>query len=663
MPHKQSRQSKPHHRPHRRSYQPLPSKSPHRRRGRSQSKPSRRARSSSVRLHSRAVTPARFHSRSRSRPRRAVRTRDIPFYVPPTGQHAHDIPNIIADALRKQDEEHNEALTATNLGYRPLTPPPDSNVQGAAMAPAPAPVPGLKRRPSSSPAAAHARRPRRRRPRPRTQSVISDGDSPIPPPRPQPAPFYPPRPVSPPYSFFGIIRAKAEKEKRDKEVKKKREKREQRRKKQGTPETIQNQDGDEKINSPKRAKGAGAKESSKPPSQRASSAPPLYQEPVQGLSQDELSSGSQHGYHPNSKHGRLRHKKHHRRLGEQHHRRKKKRSKYGMRDFFASLRRKLGNLLRLTLPAASSAAQSAPPRVDISNPTPARDFSGTQQHISESKFGTGRTSYQNRGRRRGGLEQPLPYFMHGGRSPAESWHSKLSRPRSRRRFTATVESAPGSGAPSPHIQTEEFPSVAQTVAGVETQRLSYHTGSAISIIARRFMGPFLSEPSDPSTIGNDLGQKRLSWRSHKLLTAGSRPATPPSSRNPSPGGRGRSRSRGQRVSIPGAYRSFSSSSMGLRSLYPDRRSRSASPPRVSSPVSSPVSPSPISPTPVSPPVPVPSSPDYGLADLFATPPSAGSPVSATPVRISSPDYSLPRLFASTPVSTGSNFGLWRLFGD
>ncbi|KAF2972994.1 hypothetical protein GQX73_g662 [Xylaria multiplex] len=356
MSHKQSRQSKPHHRPHRRSYQPLPSKSPHRRRGRSQSKPSRRARSSSVRLHSRAVTPARFHSRSRSRPRRAVRARDIPFYVPPIGQHAHDIPNIIADALRKQDEEHNEALTATNLGYRPLTPPPDTNVQGAAMAPAPAPVPGLKRRPSSSPAAAHARRPRRRRPRPRTQSVISDGDSPIPPPRPQPAP------------------TKGEKEKRDKEVKKKREKREVRRKKQETPETIQNQDGDEKINSPKRAKGTGAKESSKPPSQRASWVPPLYQDPVQeGLPQDELSSGSQRGYHPPSKHGRQRHKKHHRRLGEQHHRRKKKRSKYGMRDFFASLRRKLGNLLRLTLPA-SSAAQSAPPRVDISNPMPARDL-------------------------------------------------------------------------------------------------------------------------------------------------------------------------------------------------------------------------------------------------------------------------------------------------
>ncbi|TGJ85674.1 hypothetical protein E0Z10_g3118 [Xylaria hypoxylon] len=363
MSHKQSRQSKPRHRLHRHSYQPLPSKSPHRRRGRSESKPERRARSSSGRPHSRNIPPSRFQSRSRSRPRRAVHPRDIPFYIPSTGQHAHSIPNIIADALRKQDQDHSEALATANLGYRPLTPPPDSNLPGGAMAPSP----GLKRRPSSSPVAANARRPRRRRPRPRTQSVTLEREEPIPPPRPQPAPFYPPRPVSPPYSFFGIIRAKAEKEKREKEAKKKREKREQRRKKQEVEGTTQNQGGEEKINSPSRTKGPGIKDPAKPPSQRASSAPPLSRESVQEEQyQDQLSTGSQRGYHPHLKHGRPRHKKHHRRLGEQHHR------------------------------PASAPVQPAPPRADIGNSTPARDPPGSPHYISESKVGTGRQSHQSR---------------------------------------------------------------------------------------------------------------------------------------------------------------------------------------------------------------------------------------------------------------------------
>ncbi|KAI0909277.1 hypothetical protein F4823DRAFT_445616 [Ustulina deusta] len=657
MSHKQSRQGKPHHHPHRPSHQSRPAVSPHSRQGRSRSRPARRARSSSVRLHSRTVPPPRLRSHSRSRPRRPVNTRDIPFYIPSSGQHGQTIPTIIADALRKQGEERNEALTATNLGYRPPTPPPDSNAQEGAMPSAP-PAPGLKRRPSSSPAAANARRRRRRRPRPRPPSVTWEQDEPIPPPRPQPAPFYPPRPASPPYSFFGMIRAKAEREKREQEAEKKREKRAARRMKEAA---AKQKGGDEKMDSPKRTKGPGTKESSKSPSRRASSAPPLSRTPVQEGQHhdqphdDQPLTESQRGSHPRHKQGKQRHKKHHRRSGEQHHRRQKRRSRYAMRDFFASLRRKLGNLLRFTLPAGNSPGQSAPPNVGVGHSTPTREPAGAQQQGRESRVLSGQSPHLSRGRKRvESTRQPLPYFMHGGRSPANSWHSRLSNPRSTRRFTATVESAPGSGAPSPQRPTDEFSTMAPAVGGIHPQRFSHHSSaSAISVIARRFMGPFLSESSDPSTLDGGLGQRRLSWRSHKLLTAGSRPVTPPSSRNPSPGDRGRSRSRGQSVSIPGAYRSFSSSSMGPRGLHaspPDRRSRSISPCRISSPISSPVS---------SPGL----SPDYGLADLFATPPAVASPINASPVRISSPDYGLQRLFASSPASSGSNFGLWRLFGD
>ncbi|KAI0423766.1 hypothetical protein F5Y09DRAFT_180689 [Xylaria sp. FL1042] len=652
MSHKQPKQSKPQHRPRHHS---RPAKSPHSRRGRSRSRPARRARSTSVRLHSRPIPSSRIQSQSRSRPRRPVNRRDIPFYIASNGQHGHSIPTVIADALRKQDQEQNEALTATNLGNRPPTPPPDANAQGNAMTAAP-PGPGLKRRPSSSPAAANTRPRRRRRPRARQHSVPSEQEEPIPPPRPQPAPFYPPRPASPPYSFFGIIRAKAERENQEREAKKKREKREQRKLKKearGKPTG-----GIQGTNSPKRAKAAATKGASKPPSKRSNSAPPLSRTPVQEAQYhdqphgSQTSTGSQRGQHQRQKQAKQRHKKHRRHSGEQPHRRQKRRSRYVMRDFFASLRRKLGSLFRFTLPAASTPGPSAQPRGDADSATPTKEASSAQQ----SKTLGGQSQQQRRGRKRvDSTRQPLPYFMHGGRSPANSWHSRLSRPGSTRRFTTTVESAPGSRAPSPARPIEEeYPTVSSAAGGLYPPRFSHHSSSsAISIFARRFMGPFLSESSDPSTLDNNgLGQRRLSWRSHKLLTAGSKPVTPPSSRNPSPGVRGRSVDRGHRVSIPGEYRSFSSSSMGLRGLYPssNRKSRSASPRRILSPVESPI-PSPAS------------SPDYGLTELFATPPEAWSPIDGSPVRLSSPDYGLQRLFASTPGSSGSNFGLRRIFGD
>ncbi|KAI1278982.1 hypothetical protein F5Y07DRAFT_59876 [Xylaria sp. FL0933] len=663
MSDKQPKLSKSQHNPHRRSHHSRPAsrpaKSPHSRRGRSRSRPARRARSTSVRLQPRTITPSRIHSQSRSRPRRQVNRRDIPFYIASNGQHGHSIPTVIADALRKQDQEQNEALTSTNLGYRPPTPPPEVNAQGNAMTAAPS-GPGLKRRPSSSPAAANARRRRRRPRRPRQRSVPSEQDEPIPPPRPQPAPLYPPRPVSPPYSFFGIIRAKAEKDNQAREAKKKREKREQRKLRKGTQG--KQLDVDKGADSPKRAKGPGTKASSNTPSKRSNSAPPLSRSPVQEAQypdqpyDDQTRTGSQRGQPQRQKQGKQRHKKHRRHSREQPHRRQKRRSRYVMRDFFASLRRKLGNLFRFTSPAASAPAQSAQPRANFDNSSPTKDPFGAQYQKGESKTVGGQQSQQRRSRRRvDSTRQPLPYFMHGGRSPANSWHSRLSIPGSTRRFTTTVESAPGSRAPSPVRPTEEEdPGLAPTAGGPYPQRFSYHTSaSAISIFARRFMGPFMSESSDPSTLDNNgLGQRRLSWRSHKLLTAGSKPVTPPSSRNPSPGVRGRSADRGQRVSMPGAYRSFSSSSMGLRGLYPssNRKSRSVSPHRVLSPVTSPLS----SPA---------SSPDYGLTELFATPPEAWSPLDGSPVRMSSPDYGIQRLFASTPGSSGSNFGLRRLFSD
>ncbi|KAI0975619.1 hypothetical protein F4678DRAFT_275820 [Xylaria arbuscula] len=651
---KQPKQSKPHNHPHRRSHQSKPGVSPHSRRGRSRSRPARRTRSGSVRLPSRTVPPTRVHSQSRSRPRRTVHPRDIPFYIPSSGQHGQSIPSVIADALRKQSQEHSEALTATNLANPPPTPPPDFTTQGNAMTSAPR-APGSKRRPSSSPATANARRRRRRRPRPRQSSNPSEQDDPIPPPRPQPAPFYPPRPVSP-YSFFGMIRAKAEKEKRELEAKRKREKRQERRLKKKEP-GWKRLDDDEKPDSPKRTKGPEIKNASSDPFlQRPSSAPPLSRIFVQEEQQydqphdEQFYTGSQRGNHPRQKQGKQRHKKHRR---EKHHRRQKRRSRYVMRDFFASLRRKLGSLFRFTTPTGGSSGQSAPPRANVGNATPTREPSGTQYARNESKVFGVQPSQKNRGRKRvDSTRQPLPYFMHGGRSPANtSWHSKLSGPGSTRRFTATVESA----IPSPQRPAEEFPQFAPAVGGVYPQRYSHQSSSsAISIFARRFMGPFFSDSSDPSTLGNDLGQKRLSWRSHKLLTAGSKPVTPPSSRNPSPEDRGRSSDREQRASSnPGGYRSFSSSSMGLRNLQassPDRRTRSTSPYRVPSPVPSPAM-----------------SPDYGLAELFATPPEVRSPVNGSPVRLSSSEYGISRLFASSPISSGSNsgsnFGLRRLFGD
>lgn len=119
-----------HHRRH--SYQPRSVGSSSRsQRGRSRSRSSRRARSSSPLLRSRsrsrtAITPSRFSSHSRSRPRK-LRHRDVPIYIPSSEQHTHAIPIIIAEALRQQSQEHNEALEPVNLGNRLPTPPPDPN--------------------------------------------------------------------------------------------------------------------------------------------------------------------------------------------------------------------------------------------------------------------------------------------------------------------------------------------------------------------------------------------------------------------------------------------------------------------------------------------------------------------------------------------------------
>ncbi|KAI0438459.1 hypothetical protein F4803DRAFT_97694 [Xylaria telfairii] len=674
-----------HHRRH--SYQPRSVGSSSRsQRGRSRSRDSRRARSSSPLLRSRsrsrshtAITPSRFSSHSRSRPRK-LRHRDVPIYIPSSEQHTHAIPIIIAEALRQQSQEHHEALEPVNLGNRLPTPPPDPNPNPNTQAAARNAAPGLKRRPSSSPAAAKARRRRRRRPRARQQSVPSDQDEPVLPPQPEPA--YP----AAQYSFFGIIRAKAEKEKREAAAKRKRDEERRRKRKQVEGAKKRRNDGDNGADTPRKpTHNPLAEEPSTPLPRRSNSAPPLSRSPIQGYPHDypyddeqqEPRTASERKRHKQQQQQQQqqqqRRKKHHRRSGEQHHRRQKRRSsRYVMRDFFASLRRKLGNFFRLTVPAPPAPA----PRLDYSTPQPTRDPAGggfgAQYYGSEGGRASESQAQARRRKRRTPMQQPLPYFMHGGRSPGDSWHARLSRPGSTRRFTtATAESAPE----SPRFGGE-FPRFSPSMGmgmGPGVPRFSQHSsGSTISIIARRFMGPFLSEPSSEvaTTVdGGGLLQRRLSWRSYKLLTAGSRPATPPSSRNASPEGRGRSKSREEDMSIPGAYRS-SSTSMGLRNLYDatsspepeDRRARSASPPyRVAATPEYHVA--------ATPEYRVSATPEYGgLAVLFATPLRVSSPVSASSayVRIPSGDYGLQRLF-TTPAAAGSgsssNFGLRRLFGE
>lgn len=640
-----------------------------------------------------------------------VNLRDIPIYIPSGEQHGDGIPKIFAEALRQQGQDPNEA---TDLGYRPPTPPPEPDVQAATKPPTPASTPGLKRRPSSSPAAAKARRRRRRRPRPRQPSVISDQESPIPPPRPELSPFYPPRAASPPYSFFGIIRgAKAEKEEarkkraREEEVSRKKIKKERREVEIDVGGGCNDDARDRPARKPDRL--------SKTSSSKRASAPLSYDDPgVQENLQDDqpfdeayacTESQRDHG-----KHGRPRRRKHqhHRRSGEQHHRRQKRRARHRVRDFFASLRRKLGNLLRLTLPTAPTAPSPPPARVysyavDDASMPPAWDLPDNQfprgeaeQPIYYQQAPYQQPQQQSWGRRQMPMPMPVPiptpmqtpmqtpYFMHGARSPAPPWHTRLSKPRSsasasagKHRFseTATVESAPS---PSPSRSPR--------------RHLAHHASgstSTISVLARRFMGPFLSEPSDGGEAATVV---ETSWRGQPqrklLMPASASPATPPSSRPASPAlGRSRSpspspgRGRGRRTPMPGAYGSSpSSSSMGLRSLYPSPspESRSCSTAallpaaqreqqeqqqrqeqederntpgfayryRVASA-------------------------EYGLADLFAsTTPRAsvsgiGSPVygSSSHSRVQSLDYGLQRLFASQPVSSASNFSLRRLFSD
>jgi hypothetical protein len=291
-----------------------------------------------------------------------------------------------------------------------------------------------------------------------------------------------------------------------------------------------------------------------------------------------------------------------------------------------------------------------------------------------------RLACQRRVRRRRRIRRRRSFipFMHGGRSPAPSRRYMPTRSR-RRRFAATAESASDSGEQGPWIRAStrtgsdnhirprsrsagifvaarrlfgpflhepREPSVPSSGLGqraigwrdsapssardsrpgrsrrserrITRRRRASSTSSAISVTASRFLGPFLTQPSEPPTPESGMGQRRIGWRDRSLLSTGSAPVTPTSSRDSSLGGRGRSHKR---------YRSTSSSSMGIRGLF--RRSRSASPS-------------------------CDSSRDYGLQQMFAS--SAFSSTSS--------DYGLPRLFGSPRASSApasSDYGLRRLF--
>ncbi|KAI0192850.1 hypothetical protein F4808DRAFT_464976 [Astrocystis sublimbata] len=660
MPSKHSSKNKTHHRK-RHSYQSRSggsSSGSYRGRSRSRSSSSGRARSSSplLRSHSQISPPSSTGSYTRSRKQR---NRGVPVYIPSSERHTHIVPRIIAEALRQDQDQIAASLTATNLRHRLPTPPPEPNLdaQGAA---ARSPSPRLKRRLSSSPAAVKTRRRRTRRPRVRQPSVPSSQDEPVLPPEPSPS-YH--ATLQSPTSLFGFIRAR-EKEKREVKAKKKRiEERKKKRKltKKTQQKTPPYEDAAGYAYAQNEAEGAWPVDGEDSMPRRSTSAPPMNRSPYyEGQTQQEydLYDDDSQDHSPSQRRhqNHNRHKQPHQQRRKKHHRRQKRRSsRHGMRDFFASLRRKLGNFFRLTVPLPSSAPVSAPtyprshhPRphsysysytspppaatsrlgLDYSSPYAAYSYTATVDPATGEyySYGSGGVEtgnegdqhyyqhshhhhhHQKRGRKRRSQQQKheqvdpnVPYEMHGGRSPADSWHSRLT---STRRFTfAGVESAPVSRAaspsplarcitPHPHLEIEAG---VGTGAGGDVPKYAQHhaSGSAISIIARRFMGPFFSEPNSENTTSLDGGsgsgggggargggnsnnavdngggnggllQRRLSWaRSYKLLTAGSRPATPPLSRSASPNpeyqslslsqGRGRSTSHsreGEEMLVP-----------------------------------------------------------------------------------------------------------------
>ncbi|GAP91313.1 hypothetical protein SAMD00023353_6000620 [Rosellinia necatrix] len=688
MSHKLPGKSRPPH--HRHSHPPGPTRPSRLDRGRSRSRPSLKAGASSAELHSRSIPPPSLRSRSRPRTHQRVNARDIPIYIPSCA------PKLFAEAAQEQGQTNDDALTASKPGYQPPTPPPESTLQRISRTSRHS-TSGVKRRPSASPAAAKTRRRRRRRPRPQQQqSLTSMQDEPIPPPQPEFGPFYPPRPASPAYSFFGFTRTKAEKERREEDAYGKREREEGRRKKRKEAECGRRRRDD---GCGRRRDGYDyGQDDANNTSKRTSSVPPPHHTPFDesqayaygGAAGDEFDAGSRAEHHQRHKHGKHRRKKHHRRSGEQQHRRQKRRSKYRMRDFFASLRRKLGNLLRLTPPQPASPPLSALPYTDTSGGNWADPHAAANTTTANQQYRTSQSTGEyeqaahprwDREQRRSRQQQqqqqqyqqqqqqvPPPYYVYGG----EPRYARGGK----RRFSVTVESPAGGSKRS------------SRAGGRRAAPPSPHgSESTISIIARRFMGPFLSEAGDE--VGDYYDDNawpgssswKLGWRSPKLLTAGgSRPATPPLSREPSPEGCLGCSEQGlytTTATTPGGgyhhhhHRTSSVSSFGLRDLYG------------SSPL-----PSPSSPTPVSAPAPAPdaglvrtaspyrlvsATPEYGgLADLFgATPVSTGSPVyysSTVRVLPLADEYGgdLPptRFYAASPSpSSTSNFGLRRLFTD
>ncbi|KAI1827664.1 hypothetical protein F4861DRAFT_329396 [Xylaria intraflava] len=628
----------------------------------SRSRPPRRARSSSPALHPVPKQPPIYLGA-------------IPRYVPPSTSQAPVVPSAFSFALRRRGDPHR--------------------LPSAHRSPGPA---KLKRR----------RRPRRPRPRPRSRSGGSDREESLPPPPPPPVPTSSNYPAASNADSVAYFLARVEADRAREEAARKREREERRRERERGRERRRRdrenaRDGgwvegdaygdyaDGGI--PRHDEEAAARY---PP--RASSAPPASQVHIHGTERgqdDERRADSRRRHRRHHSHHRRHRHKHHRRAGEQRHRRQKKRSRTGMRNFFASLRRKLGELLR---PAGEGAGAGKVQAQFDGYMTPVR----TQYQRDGSGVGSSRVSYQRRGRRLGERGQ-APFFMRGGRSPGQSELPGLG---SRRRFNAFMESAVGLGPPSSAtppplpprrmrggIPPGGFPGVEQVTAEREPPRSRGSRGSrssrsTISIFAHRFVGPFLSEADEPPTPDSDSGQRKVNWRTRKLLTTGS-PTTPRSSRDSSPGRRGRSGdqeptvppvpesitphrvSSGSSMGIGALYESFSAhsrhsssgSSMGLRGLYESlpghsRHSSSGSSMGIralysSSPVHSVLSSSPRRD----------SSPGYGLAGLFATPPMVSSSARQSPVSRPSSDYGLQRLFASPYASSASSFGLRWVFGD
>ncbi|KAI1433269.1 hypothetical protein GGR50DRAFT_669771 [Xylaria sp. CBS 124048] len=662
----------------------------------------------------------------------------IPHYVPSGVDHAHAIPSAVAYALHKQGEEYNEAIAAAQLGYR--------LPQGAGIDPQ-LPSAPPRRRPSASPGSIKARRRRRRprRPRPPPRSIVSDREDSLPPPPPVPAFSNFPIAVSPPFFFSKVERDRrgeeeeeAQKKREREERRKEKEKEKERERRKREKEKEKKEKGRDKEERGRGRGGMGAGEDRKGEdgedaggggggggvdvgiSKRAKNgeaAETVNQVYHRGGERDrDRDDEPRADSRPGRRHHHTRHRRHHqkhsRRAGESHHRRQKKRSKTGMRNFFASLRRKLGELLR---PAGVAGGTARVPAQFDGYMTPVR----TKYQQSMSGVGSSQVSHPRRAATREEQTQ-APYIMHGARSP------RPSTPRSMMFFTTVAEppvtmdpgppSPPKSPPPPPprrHTRADAPPRHPHGFTRVEEPttekesskktRGSRSSRSTISIFARRFVGPFLSETSEPPTPESGVGQRKINWRDRGLLTVGL-PTTPESSRESSLGNRdqkGHEVQPDDPVPLPGSYppvKSSSGSSLGIRGLHPsspvhDRHSSSGSswgiralypsspdngqhsssgsslgiralyPPspghdRHSSSSSSlgiralyPLFPS------------RDSSSGYGLDDLFETPPMVSSPVRRSPISLPSSDDGLQRFSASLPPSSSLSYGMHRLFGD